>query len=58
MRAQNGISRRRILATSAAAGGLVIGGGVGCASAQAAARIEQFAPELDKIISATEPLIK
>jgi gluconolactonase len=56
MRAQNGISRRCILATSAAAWGLVIGGGVRCASAQAASRIEQFAPELDKIISTAEPI--
>jgi gluconolactonase len=56
MRAQNGISRRRILAMSAAAGSLVIGGGIRCASAQAATRIEQFAPELDKIISTSEPI--
>jgi gluconolactonase len=46
------ISRRRMLAMSAAAGGLAIGG----ARAQAAKRIEQFDPALDKIISTSEPI--
>jgi gluconolactonase len=46
------ISRRQMLAMSAAAGGLAIGG----ARAQAAKRIEQFDPALDKIISASEPI--
>ena len=46
------ISRRQMLAMSAAAGGLMIGG----AFAQAAKRIEQFDPALDKIISASEPI--
>jgi hypothetical protein len=56
MRALSGISRRRMLAMSAAAAGLAIGDGVRGASAQAATRIEQFAPELDKIISTSEPI--
>jgi hypothetical protein len=56
MRAQSGISRRRMLAMSAAAGSLVMGGGVRRASAQAVTRIEHFAPELDKIISTSEPI--
>jgi gluconolactonase len=56
MGAQNGISRRRMLALSAAAGGLAIGGGGRSASAQAGKRIEQFAPELDQIISISEPI--
>jgi gluconolactonase len=46
------ISRRQMLAMSAAAGGLMIGG----AFAQAAKRIEQFDPTLDKIISTSEPI--
>ena len=46
------ISRRRMLAMSAAAGGLAIGG----ASAQAAKRIEQIDPALDKIISTSESI--
>ena len=46
------ISRRHMLAMSAAAGGLAIGG----ASAQAAKRIEQIDPALDNIISTAEPI--
>jgi gluconolactonase len=56
MRAQHGISRRHMFAISAAASGLAISGGFGRASAQAATRIEQFAPELDKIIATSEPV--
>jgi gluconolactonase len=48
----HGISRRQMLAISAAAGGLAIGG----ARAQAAKRIEQFDPALDKIIATSEPI--
>src|SRR6266481_4901836 len=48
----HGISRRHMLAISAAAGGFAIGG----ARAQAAKRIEQFDPALDKIISTSEPI--
>jgi gluconolactonase len=50
------ISRRRILAMSAAAGGAVVSGGTRRAFAQTATRIEQFAPELDAIVSTSEPI--
>ena len=49
------ISRRHMLALSAAAGGLALSG-FDSASAQAAKRIEQFEPALDKIISTSEPI--
>jgi gluconolactonase len=52
MGTHHGISRRHMLALSAAAGGLAIGG----ARAQAAKRIEQIDPALDKIISTSEPI--
>ena len=48
------ISRRHMLALSAAAGGLAFGGGMSRAFAQASTRIEQLAPELDKIIATSE----
>jgi gluconolactonase len=51
-----GISRRRMLAMSAAAGGVALGGDVGRAFAQTDKRIEQLAPELDKIIATSEPI--
>jgi len=54
MVARNGISRRRMLAMSA---GLAVGGGVR-ASAQVVKRIDKFAPELDNVISATEPILE
>jgi gluconolactonase len=48
------ISRRRMLAiTTAAAGGFAVSGS---ARAQAAKRIEQFDPALDKIIATSEPI--
>src|SRR5262249_43104777 len=50
-----GISRRQMLAMSAAAGGFALSG-FDSASAQAAKRIEQFDPALDKIISTSEPI--
>jgi len=49
------ISRREMLAMSAAASGIAMSG-VGAASAQTGKRIEQLAPELDKIISVNEPI--
>ena len=53
----HGITRRRMLAASAAAAaGAAIGGDYGGASAQGAKRIEQLAPELDKIIDTNEPI--
>ena len=50
------ISRRHMLALSAAAGGLAFGGGMSRAVAQSEKRIEQLAPELDKIIATNEPI--
>jgi hypothetical protein len=50
------ISRRHMLALSAAAGGLAFDGGMSRAFAQASTRIEQLAPELDKIIATSEPI--
>jgi gluconolactonase len=60
MHVQGAISRRRLLATAAAAGSLALaGGGRGAfAQAQGAKRIEQFAPELDAIISTSEPVLE
>jgi gluconolactonase len=55
---RNIVSRRHVLAMSAAAGSLAIGGGFGGASAQTGKRIEQFAPELDSIISTSEPILE
>src|SRR5882672_2000473 len=52
MRIHHRMSRRHMLALSAAAGGLAIAG----ARAQAAKRIEQFDPALDKIINSSEPI--
>ena len=55
MISRTGVSRRHMLAASAAAGGFALTGIRG-AFAQGAARIDQMAPELDKIISTTEPI--
>jgi len=55
MNAQNGISRRHILAISMAAGSLAIDG-LRSASGQAAKRIERFDPNLDKIIDTSQPI--
>ena len=54
MRYLSGISRRRMLA--AAAGGLALARGVTAAAAQGAKRIEQLAPELENIVSTSEPI--
>jgi gluconolactonase len=56
MSAQDGISRRHMLGMVIAIGGLAMAGGVERAMAQGAKRIEQLAPELDKIISLSEPI--
>jgi len=54
MHARSSISRRRMLAMSAAAGSAAI---IGCpAAAQAAKRIEQLDPALDKILSISQPI--
>ena len=57
MNTQQGLSRRRMLAMSAAAGSLAIGGGCRGAAAQAAKRIERLDPALDAIVSASEPIV-
>src|SRR3984957_10130908 len=56
MRARSGISRRQTLAMSAAAAGLAFGNRIRDAAAQAGPRIERNAPELDDIISTSEPI--
>ena len=58
MRAQHGISRRHMLAMSAAAGSLTIGSGFRGASAQGIKRIEQLDPALNQIISTSEPVLE
>src|SRR5437763_800305 len=57
MGAQHGISRRQMLAMSAAAGSLAIGSSFRDASAQGAKRIERLDPALDAIIDASEPIV-
>src|SRR2546428_14114826 len=56
MHAQNGISRRHVLRMAMAVGSLAMASGVRGVLAQAAKRIEQLAPELDKIIAPSEPI--
>jgi gluconolactonase len=56
MRFQNEISRRHMLAMSAAAGGVALMGGAREGRAQMAKKIEQLDPALDKIISTSEPI--
>jgi gluconolactonase len=53
---RNGLSRRDMLSMAGAAGGLAFTGGFRGAWAQGAQRIEQTAPELDAIISTSEPI--
>jgi gluconolactonase len=53
MEIHHAISRRHLLAVSAAAGGVAISG---FARAQAVRRIEQFDPALDSIIATSEPI--
>jgi gluconolactonase len=57
MTIEHGISRRRMLAVSAA-GSIALASGMRDAAAQSAKRIEQLAPELDKIISTSEPILE
>jgi gluconolactonase len=56
MRAQNGISRRHVLGMAVAVGSLAMSGGIRGVVAQTAKKIEQLDPELDKIISSSEPI--
>src|SRR5207248_1067918 len=57
MRAQHGISRRQMLAISAAAGSLTFGSSFRDASAQGGKRIERLDPALDAIIDVSEPIV-
>jgi gluconolactonase len=57
MISQHGISRRRMMAISAA-GGLALGTGIGRAGAQGAKRIEKLAPELDAILATDQPIVE
>src|SRR3954454_8143075 len=55
---QRDVSRRHMLAMSAAAaGGLAVGNGARGAAAQTAKRIERLDPALDAIISTSEPIV-
>ena len=56
MRTQNGISRRQVLGMAVAVGSLAVAGGLRSVAAQAAKQIEPLAPELEKIISPSEPI--
>jgi hypothetical protein len=56
MIAQIAISRRRALEMAIAMGGLAVAGGSGRAQTPPQPKIEQLAPELDKIISPSEPI--
>jgi gluconolactonase len=56
MIAQIGISRRRALGMAVAMGGLAVAGGSGRAQTPPQPKVEQLAPELDKIISPSEPI--
>ncbi len=57
MHVKHTISRREMLAMSAAAGGMAMSGvGASAQTAPTGKRIEQLAPELDKIIATTEPI--
>src|SRR5580704_13024975 len=54
MVAQFRVSRRYVLGVTAAVGGLAVSGGI--ARGQSGPRIEKLAPELDKIISTSDPV--
>src|SRR5437867_11309306 len=56
MSAPNGISRRHMLGMAVAIGGLAMSGAMSRVSSQSSKRIEQLAPELEKIISPSEPI--
>ena len=56
MGTQQGLSRRHMLVMTVAAGGLTVGCSYREAAAQAAKRIEQLDPSLDKIIDTSQPI--
>lgn len=53
---RHSVSRRQVLAMSAAAGSLALGGGFHGALAQAGKRIERLEPSLDAIIDTSQPI--
>jgi len=57
MGSQQAVSRRHMLAMSAAAGSVAISGACRHAEAQAGKRIERFDPALDQIVSPSEPIV-
>jgi gluconolactonase len=57
MISQHAISRRSMLAMSAA-GGFAVASGIGAAPAQSAKRIEKLAPELDAILATDQPIVE
>jgi gluconolactonase len=57
MISQHAVSRRNMLAMSAA-GGFAMASGIGAAPAQSARRIEKLAPELDAILSTDQPIVE
>ena len=56
MRFQTRVSRRQLLGTAGAAAAFAMAGSVRGSRAQAAKHIDQFAPELEKIISVSESI--
>ena len=56
MQSRDSFSRRQMLGTAASAAAFAAVGGLRAGRAQDAKRIDQFAPELEKIISVTEPI--
>src|SRR5262249_51079806 len=56
MGAQNDRSRRDVLGLAVAVGSLALSSGVRSVKAQATKRIEQLAPELNKLIATSEPI--
>jgi SMP-30/Gluconolactonase/LRE-like region len=57
MISQQGISRRHMMAMSAASG-VALASGIGRAGAQGATRIEKLAPELDAILATDQPVVE
>ena len=56
MKTQTGISRRQVVGMALTAGGLATAGRITLVWSQSSKRIEQLAPELEKIISPSEPI--
>ena len=56
MQTRNNMTRRQMLKIVGAAGGLAMAGGIRGAWAQAARRIEQLDPGLERIMSASQPI--